>query len=129
MLSIPGRVRIFLARGATDMRKAINGLAAATRDIYEEDPQSGHLFVFCNRGRDRLKILYWEDSGYWLLHKRLEKGRFAWPGLLGGAELLRMSAAELHAMLGGLDFRDATKRRWYRRKKLQKLKPPEASRT
>ena len=79
MLSLPTSVRIYLARGATDMRKSIDGLSAVTTQVLEQDPFSGHLFVFCNRRRDRIKILYWEQSGFWLLHKRLEKGTFAWP--------------------------------------------------
>ena len=76
MLSLPPSVRIFLARGVTDMRKQIDGLAALVEHVLEEDPLSGHLFVFCNRTRNRLKIIYWESSGYWLLHKRL---RYACP--------------------------------------------------
>ena len=71
MLSLPTSVRIYLARGATDMRKSIDGLAAVTKEVLQHDPLSGHLFVFCNRRRDRIKILYWERSGFWLLHKRL----------------------------------------------------------
>lgn len=65
MLSLPTSVRVYLARGATDMRKSIDGLAAVTKQVLEHDPLSGHLFVFCNARRDRIKILYWErtDSG------------------------------------------------------------------
>ena len=98
------------------MRKAIDGLAGVTSSVFDADPMSGHLFVFCNRARNRIKILYWEESGYWLLHKRLEKGCFAWPKQTAD-ELLRLSAAELHALLGGLDFKSARKRRWYQQKK------------
>ncbi|MCA8958469.1 MAG: IS66 family insertion sequence element accessory protein TnpB, partial [Planctomycetes bacterium] len=63
MLTLPHGVRIYLACGATDMRKAIDGLAAQTRSVLDRDPFAGHLFVFCNRRRNRLKILYWEESG------------------------------------------------------------------
>ena len=63
MLSLPTSVRVYLARGATDMRKSIDGLAAVTKEVLEIDPLSGHLFVFCNARRDRIKILYWERSG------------------------------------------------------------------
>ncbi|MCA8969342.1 MAG: IS66 family insertion sequence element accessory protein TnpB [Planctomycetes bacterium] len=115
MLSLPPQVRIYLARGATDLRKAIDGLAACTRDLYELDPMSGHLFVFCNRSKNRIKILYWETSGYWLLLKRLEKGRFAWPNATN-ASILSLSSTELHALLGGLDFERARRRNWYDRK-------------
>ena len=113
MLSLPPSVRIFLARGATDMRKQIDGLAALVEHVLEKDPYSGHLFVFCNRARDRVKILYWETSGYWLMHKRLEAGRFAWPD--GSTAAFTMSATELHALLGGLDISRAVQRRRYSR--------------
>ncbi len=65
MLSLPPSVRIFLARGVTDMRKQIDGLAGLVEHQLKKNPFSGHLFVFCNRARDRVKILYWESSGYW----------------------------------------------------------------
>ncbi|MFK7742405.1 MAG: IS66 family insertion sequence element accessory protein TnpB [Planctomycetota bacterium] len=114
MLSLPTSVRIYLARGATDMRKAIDGLAAVTKTVLEHDPLSGHLFVFCNRRRDRIKILYWERSGFWLLHKRLEKGTFAWPlPEDSDAKQVELSATDLAALLGGLDVQKAKRRRWY----------------
>ncbi|MCC6673449.1 MAG: IS66 family insertion sequence element accessory protein TnpB [Planctomycetes bacterium] len=114
MLTLPTAVRIYLARGCTDMRKSIDGLAALTTQCLELDPFSGHLFVFCNRRRDRIKILYWERSGFWLLHKRLEKGTFAWP-LPADSEQrqIEMTTSDLAALLGGLDLRRATRRRWY----------------
>ncbi|NQY56851.1 MAG: IS66 family insertion sequence element accessory protein TnpB [Ilumatobacteraceae bacterium] len=116
MLTLPTSVRIYLARGATDMRKAIDGLAALTTSILDKDPMSGHLFVFCNRRRDRIKILYWEQSGFWLLHKRLEKGTFAWPVTDDSdAKRIEMSATDLAALLGGLDVQRASRRRWYSR--------------
>jgi len=118
MLSLPSRIRVFLARGPTDLRKAIDGLAALTCDIFEQDPMSGHLFVFCNRARNRVKIIYWESSGYWLLLKRLEKGCFAWPPHDDAREMLRLTSTELHALLGGLDFTKGRSRAWYRRKVL-----------
>lgn len=116
MLSLPTAVRIYLARGATDMRKSIDCLAAVTKQALEQDPLSGHLFVFCNARRDRIKILYWERTGFWLLHKRLEQGTFAWPLPEGSDEKqLEMSASDLAALLGGLDLRNAKRRRWYSR--------------
>lgn len=114
MLSLPTSVRVYLARGATDMRKSIDGLAAVTKDLLEHEPMSGHLFVFCNRRRDRIKILYWERSGFWLLHKRLERGTFAWPlPESSDRKQIELSSADLAALLGGLDLRRATRRRWY----------------
>lgn len=116
MLSLPTSVRIYLARGATDMRKSIDGLAAVTKEVLEHDPLSGHLFVFCNRRRDRIKILYWERSGFWLLHKRLEQGTFAWPVPADDvSKQIELHASDLAALLGGLDLRKATRRRWYSR--------------
>ena len=67
MLSLPPSVRLFVARGATDMRKSFDTLAALVIEVIEQDPQSGHLFLFINRRRDRAKILWWDRSGYWVL--------------------------------------------------------------
>lgn len=116
MLSLPTSVRVYLARGATDMRKSIDGLTAVTKEVLEHEPMSGHLFVFCNGRRDRIKILYWERSGFWLLHKRLERGTFAWPVPEGSeAKQLELPASDLAALLGGLDLSNAKRRRWYSR--------------
>jgi transposase len=101
-------------RGATDMRKSVDGLSAVTRQVLEHDPVSGHLFVFCNGRRDRIKILYWERTGFWLLHKRLERGTFAWPVPAdGNAKQIELASSDLAALLRGLDLRDAKRRRWY----------------
>jgi transposase len=108
MLSLPTSVRVYLARGATDMRKSIDGLAAVTKEILEHEPTSGHLFVFCNRRRDRIKIPYWEQSGFWLLFKRLERGTLAWPLPEGSdSKQVELSSSDLAALLGGLDLRAA----------------------
>ncbi len=115
MLSLPPSVRIFLARGVTDMRKQIDGLAGLVEHQLEKDPFSGHLFVFCNRARDRVKILYWESSGYWLLHKRLESGRFTWPD--ADSPVIDLTATQLHALLGGLDLSTAIQQPRYQRKR------------
>ena len=79
MLSVSPAVRIYLAAGASDLRRSIDGLAQVVRERFALDPLSGHLFVFRNRRGDRVKILVWDQSGFWVLYKRLEHGTFAWP--------------------------------------------------
>ncbi|MFD1852270.1 IS66 family insertion sequence element accessory protein TnpB [Oceanobacillus bengalensis] len=71
--------RVYLAQGSTDLRKSIDGLAVIVKECFELDPFSPCLFVFCNRKRDKLKILQWENNGFWLHYKRLERGTFNWP--------------------------------------------------
>lgn len=113
MLSWAAPVQIYLARGTTDLRRSVDGLAGLVRNAMERDPFSGHLFVFCNRRRDRVKILVFESSGFWVLYKRLEKGTFAWPDGEGGS--VSMTGPELTLLLSGIDLRGARRRRWYRR--------------
>jgi transposase len=76
MLNIAQVERVFLARGSTDLRKSIDGLAAIVQEGFQLNPFSASLFVFCNRKRDKLKILHWDYNGFWLYYRRLEKGRF-----------------------------------------------------
>jgi transposase len=78
-LSCPGAPGIYLACGATDLRKSIDGLAALVCQAYQLDPFTESLFVFCNKDRDKIKILRWDHNGFWLYYKRLERGRFGWP--------------------------------------------------
>lgn len=111
MLSLPPSVRLFVARGVTDMRKSFDTLAALVIDVIEEDPQSGHLFLFVNRRRDRLKVLWWDRSGYCLLAKRLEHGQFrVFDRADGNAGSFEMSASELALILEGIDLRGAKHR-------------------
>ena len=81
MLTISPAVRIYVATGATDLRRSIDGLAALVRERFDLDPLSGHLFLFRSRRGDRLKILAWDQGGFWVLYKRLERGTFAWPDM------------------------------------------------
>jgi transposase len=115
VLTLPPSVKVFLAAGATDMRKSFDGLSGLARSVPGEDPLSGHLFVFCNRRRDRLKILYFDGSGLWVFAKRLEKGTFSWPEE-GGAPRVEMRAGELALLVGGIDLSRTRRRRWYERK-------------
>jgi transposase len=94
------------------MRKSFNGLYALVAGTLEADPLSGHLFVFCNRRRDRIKILCFDGSGLWICAKRLEKGTFHWPAQVGGA--VELTQAQLNLLLGGLDLKQTRRRRWLR---------------
>jgi transposase len=95
---------VYLAVGATDMRKQIDGLAALVEDVLEQDPFSESLFVFCNARRDKLKILYWQRNGFWLWYRRLERERFRWPPNETAAAAIEVSARELRWLLDGLDI-------------------------
>lgn len=71
--------KVYLACGSTDLRKSIDGLAVIVKEVFQLDPFSNCLFVFCNKNRDKLKILQWEHNGFWLHYRRLERGKFQWP--------------------------------------------------
>jgi transposase len=107
-------VRIYVAAEPVDLRKGFDGLAAATRQIIRKDPLSGHLFVYTNRRANRLKILIWEPSGYLLIFKRLERGRFHLPRApRPGERHVEMESADLTLMMEGIDLRGARRReRW-----------------
>ncbi len=115
MFTLPPSVRIYLAPGATDLRKSFNGLESAAREVLGQDPLTGHLFVFCNRRRTRLKILVFDGSGLWVCAKRLEQGTFFWPAEEEGVVSVELRAEELSLVVGGIDLRASEKRRWYRR--------------
>ena len=117
MITLGPATRIFLATGPTDMRKGFEGLSDLVRHRFKEDPLSGHLFVFANRGRSRLKLLYWDGSGLWVCAKRLEKGRFAWPPPEGNPApgALRILGEELTLLLSGIDLEKTKERAWWRK--------------
>lgn len=111
MLSLPPSVRIFVARNATDLRKGFDGLSAIVCDVVDQDPQSGHLFVFFNRRRNRVKILWWDRSGYLILYKRLEHGRFQIFDRVGSnSGSFELLASELSLLLEGMDLRRVRRR-------------------
>jgi transposase len=101
MLTSLDGLPVYLACGATDMRKSIDGLAAIVRLTFELDPFGNGLFVFCNKDRDKLKILYWEHNGFWLYYRRLETGRFRWPSS-GGDPTMTVTRRQLQWLLDGL---------------------------
>jgi transposase len=103
MIALPAGVQVWLAAGATDMRKGFDGLAALVQQHLAEDPFSGQLFVFRGRRGDRLKILWWDGDGLCLFAKRLERGRFVWPQAASGT--VSLTAAQLSMLLEGIDWR------------------------
>lgn len=106
MLSLGGAPRIFLCRRPVDFRKAHDGLCAIVRDQFEDDPFSGDLFVFHNGAKDRIKLLLWDRNGFWLLYKRLERGRFPFD-VRGEGARVEIERAQLSMMLEGIDWRSA----------------------
>lgn len=114
MLTLPPSVRVFVATQPVDGRKGMDSLMVIVRDVFGHDPFGGHLFVFFSKRCDRVRIVYWDRSGFAMWTKRLEKGRFR-PTFAGDASLAvsDMEAAELGLILEGLDLRDARRRvRW-----------------
>jgi len=97
MLSLASTVRVFVARGATDMRRSFDRLAAEVETVLRQDPFSGHVFCFFSRRRDRVKLLVWERGGFWLLYKRLEAGSFA------PVERAEISPRDLYLLLEGIE--------------------------
>lgn len=98
---------VYLATGHHDMRKSINGLALVVADTLGLDPTGIHWFVFCNRGRDRLKILHWDTNGFWLHCRRLEQGKFHWPKDGEDAQALAVTARQLRWLIDGLNWQNA----------------------
>lgn len=92
---------VYLACGSTDLRKSIDGLAALVREGFNLDPFSPCLFVFCNRKRDKLKILFWQYNGFWLYYRRLERGTFQWPDKQS-ADTRQINRRQLDWLLDGL---------------------------
>lgn len=116
MLSFTGSLKVFVALEACDMRKGFEGLLALVGDRLGEDVREGALFVFSNRRRTRLKVLYFDGSGLWLMCKRLEKGTFSWPqSVEAGAVKLRLAPEALAMLTDGVDLRGAKLRAWYER--------------
>jgi transposase len=116
MIHLPASVRVYLATSPCDMRRSFDGLHALVNAVMQLDAFAGHLFVFSNRRRDRVKILYWDRDGFAVWAKRLEEGTYAMP--FGDEQERRreITAQELGALLSGIDLSQAKRRKRYRRK-------------
>lgn len=103
MIALPAGTQIWVAAGATDMRRGFMGLSALVQTVLEQDPFGGHVFVFGGRRGDLIKVLWWDGDGLCLFAKRLERGRFVWPQAEGGT--VSLTRAQLAMMLEGIDWR------------------------
>jgi len=115
MISLPHPVRVFLHAPATDLRKGFDALSSLVTTAFSQDPMSGHLFLFVNRRRDRLKILYWDRDGLAIWYKRLETGSFQIPAVACDAVSVEMGPTQLALILSGIDLRFARQRKRYQR--------------
>ena len=112
MFSVPGHVKIFVALEATDMRRGFDGLSGLVQQSLQQDPLSGHLFLFRNRRRDRIKILFWDGDGYALFYKRLARGTFEIPAPADPqSPAVEIRASELSMLLDGIELQ-GRRRRW-----------------
>jgi transposase len=111
MINATPATRVFLALQPVDLRKSFNGLCGYVQEILRQDPLSGYLFVFTNRHRNRIKILFWDGSGLWCCAKRLERGRFGWP--CGEGLQVQLRVEKWHALVNGLEVRERAG--WYRK--------------
>lgn len=128
MLSFPSSLRVFIALDPCDMRKGFDGLCALAAQHLGEDPLGGALFVFSNRRRVRLKILYWDGTGLWLMTKRLERGTFSWPrAARAGQTKLRLAPEALALLTDGIDLHGVRPRAWYERESHPAPPPPPAA--
>jgi len=114
MIPLSPATRVFVVTGATDMRKGFNGLYGIVANRLGLDPTSGHLFVFCNASRNRIKVLLWDGSGLWICTKRLEQGRFRWDWDASQSSAT-IPHEQLAMLLGGIDWKQTRPRRWYRK--------------
>jgi len=104
MLALPQSVQIYLATEPADMRKQIDGLMAIVRNVWKDNPYTGHLFVFVSRKRNRVKILLFDHGGFVVIYKRLERGRFKVPMPGNGEKRIQLEASELTMLLRGIDY-------------------------
>jgi transposase len=117
MFTLPSAVQVFVCLQPVDLRKSFDSLAFLAEAIIRQDPLSGHLFVFLNRSHNRIKILYWDRSGYCLYYKRLEAGTFLIPSQYNTGTSTSMSLAELTLIMEGIDLSGARRRKRFSMKK------------
>jgi transposase len=115
MLAFPHSVRIYVALEPVDMRKQYDGLWIAAREQLGEDPKQGAVFCFSNREHTRLKLLYWDGTGVWVLAKRLEQGRFSWPKPSEAKRKLALAPEALALLVGGVELKHGSLKPWYER--------------
>jgi len=116
MIHLPASVRVYLCLSPCDMRRSFDGLHALVRDHLQLDAFAGHLYLFANKRRDRVKILYWDRDGFAIWAKRLEEGTYVIPPGETGAGRFEITVQELGALLSGIDLSKATRRKRYRRR-------------
>ena len=109
------RVQVYAYTRPTDMRKGYEGLYGLVRDRLQSEPLSGHVFLFCNARRNRLKLIYWDGTGLWVCGKRLQRGCFRWPEANPGEMKVTLTPEEFAMMIVGMDQQAAKRRAWYRR--------------
>ena len=116
MLSFTGSLKVYVALEPCDLRKSFNGLWTVVSEQLDLDPKSGAIFVFANRRRNRIKILYWDGTGLWVMAKRLEEGTFCWPkSAVSGAKKIKLTPEALAMLTDGIELRDGGRRAWYER--------------
>jgi len=114
MLTFNGNLKVYVALEPCDMRKSFNGLSQIARNVIKVSPTSGAAFLFTNRRRNLIKILYWDGTGYWCVAKRLERGTFSWPSdIEADRQSLLLKPTALAMLTDGIDLKDGLQRPWY----------------
>ena len=114
MLTFNGNLKVYVALHPCDMRKSFSGLSEIARNTIKIEPSSGAAFLFTNKRRNLIKILYFDGTGYWVVAKRLEKGTFSWPqDIEEGRQKLILKPTALAMLTDGIDLRDGARRPWY----------------